>query len=122
MNQIDVVSKAQSTLYIHKNWYQNSNKSVYDAIKYYVESGDFSLDLKRTYMRQGSIDGLPSTIITVKGAVSYCKEHIDTHWKYLRIKYNGREGGSDAGKLKLQTFIAYSNLKDVADYIKKEFI
>ena len=122
MEITQLLTKAKSTQYKHKDWFCNGDKSVYDAMKYYVDSGDFSLTLKSSCMAHGTIEGLPTTVNTIQDAVSYCNEHIDTHWKYLRIKFNGREGGQDVGKLKVQTYVAYENLKDVQDFVEKELV
>ena len=114
MNQRDVIQKSKETKYNHTSWYQNSDKSVYDAIKYFVDSGDFILTLKPSIKSPVQIGLSPIVSYRVKDAVEYCIENIDTHWKYLTIK---GDGGSDTGKLKIQTYVAYSNLKELADFI-----
>lgn len=94
--------KAKATPYKHKSWFLNSDKSVYDAVQYFVESGDFRLELQNSIVSPQQIEGLAVGLYSTGEVVEYCVDHIDTHWKYLKI---GGTGGSDKGKLKIQTFV-----------------
>jgi len=88
-------------IYKHKNWFKNENKTVEEAMEYFAKSKDFVLRLKQN-VRLADV-GLPNGCYSNTEVVKYCVENINTHWKFLKIAYT--KGGSDAGKLKIKTFI-----------------
>lgn len=100
-----ILNTAKETAYKHKDWFKEG-RSVYDAVSYFVDSGMFTLDTTVKYMNQ-----LPE----YKGKnlksdiVEYLIEKED--WKHLVIRYEGKEKGTDRGKLKILTFIYLQKLK-----------
>ncbi len=110
----DIICKSKTTQYKHKHWFSCGTKSVYDAVRYFVDSNDFSLSIIPKFRKVGAITGTDST--NYKEVLQYCIDNRLTHWKYLRISSSDSDGGSDKGKLKILTWIAYVDLKDVADF------
>jgi hypothetical protein len=89
---------ATKTIYKHKNWFKEGNKTVFEAVQYMVDSGDFYLDILPKYYKQGYKE-----FRTTKEVLAY---FIDNKmYGDIIIKYAGREGGSDKGVLKVKTFI-----------------
>lgn len=106
----NILDKAKRTEYKHKAWFSEGGKSVYDAIKYYVDSGDFYIDTTIKCYEQLPKEFFKEWLTTTKAEPT--KRDI-TDWLIknktydkLVIRYNGNEGGSDKGKLKLQTYFA----------------
>lgn len=102
----EVLEKAKSTPYKHKEWFINSGKTVYEAISYFVDSGEFYLDTPVKYLSE--IEGYQGTSDR-REVVKYLIEQ--KMWKNLVIRYGGRESGTDKGKLKILTFIELTNAK-----------
>jgi len=110
MNNQQILKKAKQTKYNHTNWYRWENKNVYEAIKYFVDSGDFYIDLKNIINSPSQIGYKPSSkSITKEKLIKHCIDNFEEQWKNLRIRYAGSEGGSDKGKLKLKTFLILDN-------------
>jgi hypothetical protein len=100
-----IIKKAKKTPYKHRNWYLEGEKTVYEAVKFFAESNDFFIGLKRTIKHINQIEGYEGKPDRKK-IIAYCIENLDKHWDKLRIKFRGSEGGTDRGKLKLQTYFA----------------
>jgi hypothetical protein len=105
MTKEEIIKKAQGRFYKHRNWYSEGGKTVYEAVKVFAESSDFYIDLKRTIKSTGQIEGFEGRPLATE-LINYCIENLDEHWDKLRIKFIGKEGGTDRGKLKLQTYFA----------------
>jgi len=114
MNSFSILEKAKNTKYKHHSWFLEGTKSVYDAVKYFVDSGDFSLGLKASVKYHSQVDGLKG-LENRSEILEHCIKNVDTHWKHLAIKYSG--GGQDSGKLKIQSFIAYKSVDDLETFI-----
>lgn len=107
MTKQKILEKAKESEYRHKDWFSEGGKSVYDAIKYYVNSGDFYIDTTIKNYEQ-----LPKEFynewLTTKAEPTKrdVREWLIKNKRYdkLVIRYDGKEGGSDKGKLKLQTY------------------
>jgi len=105
MTKEEIIKKAEERFYKHRNWYREGGKTVYEAVKVFAESNDFFIGLKRTIKHISQIEGYEGKPDRKK-IIAYCIENLDEHWDKLRIKFRGKEGGTDRGKLKLQTYLA----------------
>jgi hypothetical protein len=92
------MTDATKTIYKHKDWYKEGNKTVFEAIKYMQDSGDFYLDILPKYKKTG-FKGY-KTVSEV-----LCHFINNKMYKDIIIRYKGREGGSDKGALKIATWI-----------------
>lgn len=105
-----IIEKAKRTEYKHSKFFLEGGKSVYDAMSSFVKSGDFSLTLPRNITHASQIDGY--TGVTEKEAI--VQWLIDTkQYNKLVLKYMGKEGGTDRGKLKIQTYLILKGYTDV---------
>lgn len=105
-----IIEKAKNTPYKHRAFFLEGGKSVYDAISYFVKCGDFYVTVPRNIKYTSQVDGYNGP--ADKEAI--VKWLIDTkQYDKLIIKYAGREGGTDKGKLKLQTFLILKGYKNV---------
>lgn len=105
----EILEKAKRTPYKHSAWYKGQKISVYKAIKHYVDTRDFYLDIPRTLtlteIRRMGYQGEPDKSAIIQWLKS--AEKYDT----LRIRFAGSEGGTDKGVLKVKTFIILKNKK-----------
>ena len=105
-----IIEKAKRTDYKHAKFFTEGGKSVYEAMSSFVKSGDFSLTLPRNITHTNQIQGY-------NGAAD--KEAIiqwlinTKQYNKLILKYRGKEGGTDRGKLKIQTYLILKGLDTV---------
>jgi hypothetical protein len=106
MDEKKILEKAKNTEYRHKHWFKEGGKSVYEAIKHFVECGDFYLDFSSRINYASQIkgyDGLNSR----KDVTDWLIEK--KRYNKLIIRYAGKEKGTDRGVLKVKTFLALKN-------------
>jgi hypothetical protein len=110
MNNDMIIEKAKRTIYKHKHWYIEGNKTVYDAIKEMVETKDFFIDLKPKSYRNPSLIDLKfaSGWHSLSDVRNFCIEN--GLYQHLIFRYSGSEGGSDKGNLKIKTFLILKGL------------
>jgi hypothetical protein len=99
---IKILEKAKNTEYKHRQWFKEGGKSVYDAIEYFVKSGDFYLDFSSRINYASQIkgyDGVNNRKDITEWLISK-KRYND-----LIIRYAGKEKGTDRGVLKVKTFL-----------------
>jgi hypothetical protein len=95
-----LIQKARKTFYKHPAWFKEGNKTVFEAIRYMINCGDMGLDTTARY---------PSEIPNYNGmndrkeVIAYLIEN--EIWDKLVIRYHGKEGGSDKGKMKILTYL-----------------
>lgn len=108
MTKQNILEKAKRTEYKHKAWFLEGGKSVYDAIKYYVDCGDFYIDttIKRYEQLPKDFYDEWLSITKAEPTKTDVRDWLIKNKRYdkLVIRYSGREGGLDKGKLKLQTY------------------
>lgn len=97
----NLISKAKTTTYKHKDWFVGGEKTVYEAMEYFVDSGMFSLQTTAKYVND--IPGYTGSPVQ-SDIVDYLIEK--RMWELLKICYLGKEKGTDRGKLKVLTYIA----------------
>lgn len=92
-----IVQRAKKAPYRHKDWFLEGNKTVYDAVEYFVKSGDFYLDVARMFPLSDPCMGwtVEETIDKMVAAERYNE---------IVIRHSGREKGSDRGKLKVMLY------------------
>ena len=107
-NHRKILEKAKKTRYKHKDWYRGTNRSVYDIMLELTKTNDFIIDFSRNLsayeLREMGYAGELNRSSTIQWL-------IDTE-KYdkLLIRFTGSEGGSDKGKLKIQTYLILKNM------------
>ncbi len=114
-----ILEKSKNTPYSHKNWFKEGGKTVFEAIDYYVNSQDFYLDttIKQFHeLPEGLTDDWLSEKTNKHIAIplDYIISWLIKNNRYdkLVIRYIGKEGGTDRGKLKIQTFLILSQEKE----------
>ena len=108
-NDIEILKKAKNKTYNHRIWYSGFDKTVYEAIKHFADCKDFYIDLKGSIKYLSQIEGY-NGLNKRKDIINYCIENFEEHWHKLII--NHPERGTDRGKLKLQTYLILSNIKE----------
>lgn len=111
MKDKELLERAKSTPYKHSKWFMDGNKTVYEAIDYYVKSNDFYLDFSNRIQHVSQIKGYQGKT-NRKDITDWLIEKKD--YDSLIIRYSGREKGTDRGVLKVQTFLILKGYKDVA--------
>lgn len=92
-----IIERAKKTKYNHHKWFKEG-RTVYEAMEYFARCPDFVLDVVSSVTSE-DVEGVRHRgeavdILVKKGLYSK-----------LVLRYNGRERGTDRGKLKLQTYI-----------------
>lgn len=106
-----ILNKAKNTIYKHNIWFCDGSKTVYEAIKYFVNHSDMKIDLKGSIKHIDDIEGYNGKPDRSQ-IIQYCIDNFDDHWDKLIINSTGR--GTDRGKLKLQTYLI---LDDDCNYL-----
>lgn len=107
MDKEKILNKAKGNIYKHRAWFAKRDKTVYEAMKYLADNPDFYIDLKNTINHISQIEGYNGDTNRDE-IINYCIKNFNKHWRKLRIKFRGSEGGTDKGKLKLQTYLILS--------------
>ena len=104
-----VLSIAQKRVYKHQYWFIGRQKTVFEAIKHFVITGDFILDYPKSFkfsqwlLYKSGYNGEKLHSLILRWLI------LNKHYDKLIIRFAGSEGGTDKGILKINTFIILKN-------------